>query len=158
MIIVCDSSALFALAICDKLDLLDKLYNTVLIPGAVFRESIIQGKPNAKKIKDWAQNKVVEVTKAQLLNAFNLLLDRGEAEAVTLYKEKSADLLLIDEIKGRKIARYYNVNIIGTLGILLKAKKDGVLSSIKPSIDLLQKSSIRISDDLYKLALDTAVE
>jgi predicted nucleic acid-binding protein len=158
MIVVCDSSPLFALAICDKLYLLDKLYDKILLPVTVFRESTVIGKPNAEMIRGWGQDKVVEVTDKKLFQAVHFALDAGEAEAITLYQEKSADALLIDEQKGRKIAEYYNINIIGTLGILLKAKREGILAEITPSIRLLRKSKIRISDELYDSILEMAGE
>jgi predicted nucleic acid-binding protein len=158
MIIVCDSSPLFALAICDKLYLLDKLYDKVLLPFTVFNESTVIGKPNAEMIRTWGQDKVVKITDGKLFEALHFALDTGEAEAITLYKEKSADALLIDEQKGRKIAEYYNINIIGTLGILLKAKREGILAEITPSIRLLRKSKIRISDELYDSILELAGE
>jgi predicted nucleic acid-binding protein len=158
MIIVCDSSPLFALAICDKLDLLDKLYDKILLPLTVFRESTVTGKPYAEMIRVWGQDKVVEITDDKLFQALHFVLDAGEAEAVTLYKEKSADALLIDEQKGRKIAEYYNINIIGTLGILLKAKREGILTEIAPSVLLLRQSKIRISNKLYDSILEMAGE
>ncbi|GMO30111.1 MAG: DUF3368 domain-containing protein [Termitinemataceae bacterium] len=158
MIIVCDSSALFALAICNKLDLLDKLYDKVFLPLAVFHESTIIGKPHAEMINVWGKDKVVKITDDKLFQAVHFVLDTGEAEAITLYKEKSADALLIDEQKGRKIAEYYNINIIGTLGILLKAKHEGIISEISPSVQLLRQSKIRISDELYNTILELAGE
>jgi predicted nucleic acid-binding protein len=158
MIVVCDSSPLFALAICGNLDLVDKLYDKILLPLTVFRESTVIGKPNAEMIKVWGLDKVVEITDDRLFQAVHFVLDAGEAEAITLYKEKSADALLIDEQKGRKIAEYYNINTIGTLGILLKAKREGILVEIAPSIRLLQQSKIRISDELYNNVLQAAGE
>jgi predicted nucleic acid-binding protein len=158
MIIVCDSSPLFALAICDKLYLLDRLYDKILLPLTVFRESTVIGKPNAEMIRLWGQDKVVEITDDKLFQAVHFVLDAGEAEAITLYKEKSADALLIDEQKGRKIAEYYNINIIGTLGVLLKAKRASILTEIAPSIRLLRQSKIRISDELYDSILEMAGE
>jgi predicted nucleic acid-binding protein len=65
---------------------------------------------------------------------------------------------LIDERKGRKIAQVYNVNIIGTLGLLLKAKQQGLLERVKPDIELLQQSSTRISTELYQRVLGLAGE
>jgi predicted nucleic acid-binding protein len=127
MIIVCDSAPLFALAVCGQLDLLEKLYDEVLIPEAVYQEAIVPGKPHADKLGEWAQGKVVEITDIELCRSIKLSLHKGEAEAITLYKEKSADLLLIDEKKGRKVAEYYDVKIIGTIGLLLKAKQEGLL-------------------------------
>jgi predicted nucleic acid-binding protein len=123
-----------------------------------FRESTVSGKPYAEMIRAWGQNKVREITDDKLFQAVHFILDAGEAEAITLYKEKSADVLLIDEQKGRKIAEYYNINIIGTLGVLLKAKHAGILAEIAPSIQLLRQSKIRISNALYDSILEMAGE
>jgi predicted nucleic acid-binding protein len=158
MLIVCDSSPLFALAICNQLELLDKLYDTIILPDTVYAEISVSGKPHASDLAAWGKGRVVSVTNEELCKAFNLLLDRGEAEAMTLYKEKSADLLLIDEHKGRKIAEMYEIKIVGTLGILLKAKQEMLIPEIKSSIEILQKSTIRISGELYHRALEVAQE
>ncbi|AEF82722.1 DUF3368 domain-containing protein [Leadbettera azotonutricia] len=158
MIIVCDSAPLFALTVCGHLDLPEKLYDEVLIPEAVYQEAAVPGKPHADKIAEWAQGKVVEITDIELCRSIKLSLHKGEAEAITLYKEKSADLLLIDEKKGRKVAEYYDVKIIGTIGLLLKAKQEGFLPRIKPCIELLQQSTVRITPALYRRALERAGE
>ncbi|GHV85813.1 nucleic acid-binding protein [Spirochaetia bacterium] len=158
MIIVCDSAPLLALAVCGQLDLLEKLYNEVLIPEAVFQEATVSDKPYADTIAEWAQGKIVEITDTEFFLAVKPALHKGEAEAITLYKEKSADFLLIDEKKGRKVAEYYDVKIIGTIGLLLKAKQEGILPRIKPYIELLQQSTIRIAPELYQRALERAGE
>jgi hypothetical protein len=108
MVVVCDSAPLFALAVCGQLDLLEKICDEVLIPEAVYQEAIVPGKPYADKLGEWAQGKVVEITDIELCRSIKLSLHKGEAEAITLYKEKSADLLLIDEKKCRKVAEYYD--------------------------------------------------
>ena len=158
MIIICDSSPLITLSIIDKLDLLDSLFNEVVIPVSVFNEVNILGKSEAQQIAKWAQGKITKTTNKQLMQSFNLLLDAGEAEAMSLYFEKNADFLLIDEKKGRKIALYNEINIIGSLGILLIAKQKGLIISIKPLLERLQQSYIRISDELYLKTLNLAGE
>jgi len=158
MIIICDSSPIIALAACDKLDLLDKLFDKVFIPNAVFKELSVPDKLESLKITIWAQTKIAEVKNRHLVQAFNLVLDIGESEAMALYWEKKADYLLIDEKKGRKIAAYNGQKVIGTLGVLLLAKQKGSLSAVKPLIDLLKLLDIRISDELYKKALLLAKE
>jgi predicted nucleic acid-binding protein len=85
LIIVYDSAPLFALAVCGQLHLLEKLYDEVLIPKAVYQESTVPGKPYADKIAEWAQGKVVEITDTELFRAIKLALHNGEAEAITLY-------------------------------------------------------------------------
>ena len=101
---------------------------------------------------------LLEKLYTELFRAIKLSLHQGEAEAITLYKEKSADFLFIDEKKGRKVAEYYGVKIIGTIGLLLKAKQEGLLPRIKPCLELLQQSTVRISAALYQRALERAGE
>ena len=158
MIIVCDASPIIALAICDQLELLDKLFNDVLIPQEVYNESTKEGKEPTPIIKQWAIGKITEVTDQQTVSLFNKTLDKGESEAIALYMEKSADYLLIDEKKGRNTAIANGINIIGSLGILIMAKRRGFIQSIKPSLDLLQSSPTRISNFLYEQALKMAGE
>ena len=75
-----------------------------------------------------------------------------------LYFEKKADFLLIDEKKGRKIAAYNKINIIGSLGILLLSKQKDLIPLVKPFLNCLQQSHIRISDELYLKTLELAEE
>ena len=158
MIIICDSSPIIALSILDSLHLLDHLFKEVIVPRSVFNELTVKRKPEADKITVWAKDKLAESTDEQLVQTFSLLLDKGEAEAMSLYWEKKADFLLIDEKKGRRIAAYNHIKIIGTLGILLLSKEKGLIPAIKPLLDILQHSYIRISDDLYQQALKLAKE
>jgi predicted nucleic acid-binding protein len=93
-----------------------------------------------------------------MLQAINLTLDSGESEAIALYWEKATDFLLIDEQRGRKIAAQSGIKIIGTLGVLLLAKRKGLISAIRPFVDLLRRSPVRISDYLYQKTLEIAEE
>ncbi|MDR0873896.1 MAG: DUF3368 domain-containing protein [Prevotellaceae bacterium] len=158
MIIVCDTSPIVALAIINELPLLDKIFDNVLIPQTVFNELTVGDKPQAEKLYVWAKDKICAATDKHLFQTYNMILDAGESEAMTLYWEKNSDFLLIDERKGRKIAKYNNIKIIGTLGILLLAKQKGYINEIKPMLDILQTSSIRIAENLYQKALVLAKE
>jgi len=158
MIIVCDSSPIIALALCSQLELVDKLFNDILIPLEVYNESTKEGKETTPIIKKWAVGKVVEVIDRQKVNVFNETLDKGESEALALYFEKSDDYLLIDEKKGRKTAIENGIKVIGSLGILIMAKRKDLLQTIRPSLDILRHSSTRISDFLYEQALIMAGE
>jgi len=158
MIVVCDSSPIIALALIDKLELLDQLFNEVIIPFNVYKELTIPNKPEAKKIKLWAKTKTFAAKNLRTVKLLQTMLDAGESEAISLYWERNADYLLIDEKKGRRIAKYNNVNIIGTLGILLISKKKRYISTVKPFLEQLQHSDIRISDELIKKTLFLAEE
>lgn len=85
-------------------------------------------------------------------------IHKGEAETISLAEELSADLLLLDDYWARKFAEYRRFKITGTLGILIKAKKQGLISLIKTYMDKLIASNFRISDELYNHALKIAGE
>lgn len=80
------------------------------------------GKPEAKALESYLKDKVytVDMSYFVYLDAY---ADAGESEAMVLYKQKSADKLLIDDKRGRKVAKINNINIIGSMGVLLSAKK-----------------------------------
>jgi predicted nucleic acid-binding protein len=158
VIVVCDTSPIVALMVCDKLDLLGRLFSEVYIPPSVYDELTVSGKPGVKEIVEWAAGKVKGVQNTKMVQTLSQSLDLGEAEALVLYWEKSADYLLVDEKRGRTIAVMNGANAIGTLGILLLAKNKGLLPLVRPSLELLKNSSIRISPNLYERVLKAAGE
>lgn len=85
-------------------------------------------------------------------------LEQGEAEVIILAKEKEIDQVLIDEKVARLQAEVLGLNVIGTLGLLLKAKKEGLLPSIRPLITKILNSGIWIKDEIVKGILKDAEE
>jgi predicted nucleic acid-binding protein len=157
MILVADSSALIALSICDSLYLLDSLFGEVLVPETVFWEVTRSDKPEAKKLEYYLHGKTrkVDMNSYVFLDAF---ADAGETEAMLLYKQISAYKMLIDDSRGRKVAKINNIKTIGSLGVLLSAKKAGLIPAITPFIDLLAVSQIYISPSLIQTVLSLAGE
>ena len=85
-------------------------------------------------------------------------LGRGEAEALTLSKEKNADLILIDEKKARKAARRAGFEVVGVLGLLLAAKNRAMITAVKPFIEELSKQGFRLSKKVTERVLKEAGE
>jgi predicted nucleic acid-binding protein len=86
-------------------------------------------------------------------------LDRGEAEAIALALELNADLLLIDERKGRVAASQLGIRVVGILGMLVEAKQRGFVSAIKPIVDdLIRQAGFWIRNDLYNRVLQSVNE
>ena len=157
MILIADSSALIALSVCDSLELLDQLFSEVIVPQAVYEEVIKPEKPEAIPLQNYLKDKVVEVDMSHFvyLDAF---ADAGENEAMLLYKQKSADKLLIDDKRGRKVAKINEINTIGSLGVLLTAKQKGLIQEVKPYIDKIKESRVFLSQSLIQIVLEIAKE
>ena len=158
MIIVADSSPLVSLAILEKLELLEKLFDDVYIPQAVFDEITVSGKPFSHALREFSKRKTKRVKNRVALSILMDDLDKGEAEAIILALENGIDDILIDEHKGRRIAKTKGLHPIGTIGILLQAKRDGLINAIHPFLKKLVENNIRISSGLYKQALELAKE
>ncbi|MDD1435851.1 DUF3368 domain-containing protein, partial [Dolichospermum sp. ST_sed10] len=103
---------------------------------------------------------VVKVNNQQLVQELqeSLKLDLGESEAIALAEEIGASQLLIDEKAARKVAIARKLPLIGTVGVLLLAKRRGLLDSVKSVLDEMQAQGMRISDRLYVQVLILAQE
>jgi len=152
--IIGDSSALVALAVVNQLELLEKLYDNLYIPEAVFNEVSQIGKPQSDKLRQFLQSRVKRVN----LTLTQLGLGLGELEAITLYKNLDADVLLIDDNRAKKYASLNGVKVIGSLGILIKAKEQGHIEKVKPLLDEIQKSEVYISMKLIEKVLEICGE
>jgi predicted nucleic acid-binding protein len=160
MIIVSDTTPISELAKVDHLDLLPKLFGKVVIPQGVFDELQVGEHPAAKLVHDLSWLEVVTVNNQQLVRELqqSFKLDLGESEAIALAEEIRASQLLIDERAARKVAMARKLPLIGTVGILLLAKRRGLLDSVKDVLDEMKAQGMRISDRLYVQVLTLAQE
>jgi predicted nucleic acid-binding protein len=143
------------------LDLLRDLYREIIIPSAVWDEIVVEGEgqPGSVEVKnaDWVKTSVVK--NRQLVRALRQELDSGEAEAIVLAVETGDSLLLMDEKLGRDVARHMGVHFVGLIGVLVSAKRRGLLPAIKPLLDDLRNvAGFHVGDDLYTRVLHDASE
>jgi len=157
MILVADCSALIALATCRALDLLDRLFGTVVVPESVYREAVDGDKPQARQLQDYLQGRVraIDPSYPILLDGVS---DRGETEAMILYRQLAANLLLIDDRRGRRVARINGIEIIGSLGVLLAAKQAGYIDAVKPYVLQMTAADIYLTSDLIATVLEISGE
>lgn len=163
MLVVSNTSPLLNLAILDALDLLVQQFCTLLLPEAVFAElQIDTNLPGAAALRSAYQDglfRVEPVTDRVRVRLLQRDLDAGEAEAIALALEKSADWLLLDERDGRRAAKALGLRVTGVLGILLRARLQGQLPSLRRAMDdLRNQAGFRISDALYGQLLSAAGE
>ena len=159
MIVVSDTSPLLSLALIGRLDLLQQLYASIVIPGAVRAEIVASDQGGAREVAvaDWITTQAVDQT-----IVVKLLLrevDRGEAEAIALAIQTQAELLLLDERKARSVAVYLDLHVAGLLDVLHAAKQRHLIAAIKPVLDdLVAHANFRLSRKLYLRTLHAAGE
>ncbi len=158
MIVISDTSAITYLAAIHHLQLLPQLYHQVTIPEAVYRElaDIEPPVPGTLEVQGAAWLAVRAVVNRAVVEhlQYELRLDPGESEAIALAIELNADLLLIDERRGRSAADRLGVKITGLLGILVEAKRKNLVVAVKPLMDaLISTSEFRVSPALYRQIL-----
>lgn len=156
--VVADASTLIGLSRIERLNLLKDLYGTVLIPQSVYDEVVIESKYGSKEIRTAKYLKVENVTDSKVVELLLGHLGRGEAEVLTLSKEKKADLILIDEKKARKAARRAGFAVVGVLGLLLAAKNMALIPAVRPFVEELTKQGFRLSKRVTEEALKEAGE
>lgn len=161
MIIVSDTSVIINLAIIEQLQLLPRLFTSIIIPEAVFNEIVINGNnlPGAYEIQQATWVNIKQCKDYTLVNSLLDQIDIGEAESIALALELNASTLLIDEKMGRHFAEKYNLHCIGVLGILLEAKRLSYIPAIKPHLDrLITDAHFFIHAKLYQQVLELARE
>jgi len=156
--IISNTTPILSLLKIGKLHLLEKIYGKIIVPFAVYNE-IENGihKPYYQDLKliDWIE--ILEINNPNSKDYF-IDLDEGEAEVLILSKEQNADLVIMDEIMGRRYAKQLGFNLTGTIGILLKAKEDGFIKSIKESLTELVEKGSWLNPKLISKALKLAEE
>jgi predicted nucleic acid-binding protein len=161
MIIVSNTSPLSNLIIIGETSLLQQIYPKILIPPAVHSEltRLPTLQPTMISLLDAGWLEIQSPINSQLLDTLNQTLDPGEAEAIALAVELSADRLLIDERLGRSIAAGYGLKLRGLLGILINAKRQGLIPVLKPILDrLINQAGFRVSQALYDRTLQEVGE
>lgn len=155
-LVVSNSSPIINLAIIGRLDLLKTFWGKIYVPEAVWQEVVIDGSQyyEVEQIRaaDWII--VEKIENRRFAQALMQNLDKGEAEAITLALEKKADVILLDETDARETADGYQLNKTGVLGVLILAKLQRLINSLKEEIDNLRlKANFRIKNSLEKEVL-----
>ena len=159
MIVISDTTPILSLLKAGCLGLLEKLYGNVLIPQAVYRE-LAENPAYLEEARIIKATEFLSVAAVENIKSVEVLrsvtgLDAGESEALIMYDEKNADLLLMDEHKGRRVAKQLKVKYIGTAGILMLAYDKGHIGQAEAQgcLDAMISSHIRLDKKICNIVM-----
>ncbi|PID73374.1 MAG: DUF3368 domain-containing protein [Desulfobacterales bacterium] len=127
---IIESGPLICLVRINQLELLPRLFAKILVPPEVWNEVTVRGQdhPGAYEVSQvtWM---TIQAPDPQLVKPLGILVDAGEAEAIALAQITADCTILLDDARARKIAQRLNIKQIGTIGLLLRAKRKGLIST-----------------------------
>ncbi len=161
MIVVSNTTPLIGLASIGRFGLLQKLFQEIYIPQAVYDEAVVAGRTEGGAKREVRNAGWITVKAVKDRLAVDVLLDDldlGEAETIVLAREIKADWVLMDEKKGRRKLEQLGLKKIGTIGILLKAKEMGYIEALRPELERLRERGFSISQMVIDAVLEQANE
>lgn len=139
--IISNTSCLIVLDNIGMLDVLKELYGKVFITEEVSKEF-------GKTVPDWIE--VRKVSDNKYLKLMKNFVDLGEASTIALAVETDDIVIILDNLKARKLAQKLNLKITGTIGVLVKARKRNIITSTQEVLNKLRNEGFRISDEIEK--------
>lgn len=140
-IIIPDTSTLILFHKIGEFNLLQKVYGELTTTREVSKEF-------GEKLPDWVKIHVVLDKKYQAF--LETQVDCGEASAIALAAEYENVLLLLDDLKARKLATRLKFKITGSLGIIHKAKRMAIIDKVQPLIEKLLSTDFRVSENIIE--------
>jgi predicted nucleic acid-binding protein len=139
------------------------LYEKLIIPEAVVKEVVEKGKGRigATELSTGLKSGFIEkkrVGNALAVAALSEFFGSGEAEAIVLASEISADAILLDDNKARNVAQSMKLHVTGTIGIMLALKEEHLIPEVRAYLNMAIKHGFRVSSDLYNKILQKAGE
>ena len=158
-VIVSDTTSLIALDKLESLELLCAVFDSILLPFADLSELEVGSPKIRAKLNAAGCFEFVSLEDSEQLSSLKIMLDLGEAEAITLAIDRKLPIL-IDERKGRSIAKQLNLTVTGFAGILILAVKKNVLKPAKAQemLDQAIINGFRLSDSLYQRVSEILAE
>ena len=147
--IISDTSCFIILANIGELELLHKVYGQITTTPDIAAE---YGDP----FPEWVE--IIAVKDEYRQQLLEMQVDKGESSAIALALETPDSRIILDDIKGRKIARHLGLTYTGTLGVIIKAKLKGIIPSIKPVLSKMKQANFRLSAEIEFQALKAANE
>ena len=154
--VISNTTPLLALAGIGQLELLHTLYGEIIIPEAVVNEIIYEPAKSMIAGMEWIRKACISDNSSKKL--YSSRLHDGEVEVMILADELDAGLLIIDDNAAKKTAKFLGYSVTGTIGVLLRAKNEGMLEKLSPMINELVANGLYLSEEVIRLALSRANE
>jgi predicted nucleic acid-binding protein len=148
-LVIADTSCLILLNKIDELNILKDNYNKVYITPEIANEFNLE-------IPEWIE--IIEVRNRTLQLLLQNSLDLGESTALSLAFEIPDSIVILDDLKARKVARNLGLKITGTIGVIVNAKLKGTIPSVKEILDKIIKTDFRINAKIINEAISAAGE
>lgn len=145
---VSDSSPLIILWQIDRLELLKHVFDHVVVPAAVSREVA----PSLRDLPSWVHERPAPPP----LQGMDL--GAGEQEAIALALAVSADFLVLDDLPARRLATRLGLQVTGSAGLLVRARRQGLIDAVRPDLDAMIASGLYVSRRVYLEVLATVGE
>lgn len=153
--VVVNTTPLIALSHVGQISVLKKLYGEIIIPEAVYKELSVKTESVCKKAVDSSLDwiRVEKIKNLMARDMYKTQLHDGEVEVMILSKEIAADVVIIDDANAKKYAKYLKLPVTGTLGVLMRAKREGYIDRLEPILRQMVERGIYISQNLIELCL-----
>ena len=161
---ISDSSTLIHTARIGRMGILNFFYDLIIITPGVWKEVVEEGRgrPGVLEVKEAYNSGWIEIMAPANKSLVQLLereLHKGEAETIALALEQDYDVVFLDESEARKVAKLYGLRMTGIIGILIRAKFEGKIASLREELDKLRnEAGFWIDDELYHRALQSIAE
>jgi len=157
MIVFSNTTPLIALAGIDKLDLLRAIFGRIHVVREVMEECAVGGRIMVPNLTGLSWVEIVDSTPPTLPGLL-LELDKGEKHTLDMARKMAADWVIIDERIGRDLAEFIGLKVTGTLGVLLKAKRLGLVPSFMDAVAAMQANGIYYHASLVEKLVKEAGE
>lgn len=157
--VIVNSTPLIVLCGIGRLDILKAMYQEIYIPSAVFREVTAKDDSACVQIRsagDWVHVELINDHSEKKM--YKAKLHDGEVEVMILAQEQEADLVVLDDNAAKKTAKYLGLRVTGTLGILVKAKRQGIIEEVRPLLSEMRKNGFYVSSNVERMVLEQAGE
>ncbi len=147
--IISDTSCFIILNNIGELELLYKVYGQIITTSDIAKEY-------GDVLPEWVV--IIDAIDRYRQQLLEMQIDKGESSAIALALETPGCTVILDDYKARKIAEKLGITITGTIGVIIRAKLNGIIPSIKPLLEKIKQTNFRLSIEVEMFALKAAQE